>query len=369
GPGVAFVYTISVTNRGSAAASGVVVNEPIPAGVRLEGTDPRAELDGRTLRWSLGELAAGATREFNVKVVPTAAGVIGSVTTVRCDLSAAARTAIRAPALALTVDADGSVRAGRPFDLKLTATNAGTAAVADARVRALLPVGISHASGERDLEYDLGPLPAGQTRDVRLTVVADAAGPIRIPCELLATGAATRNAVANVEVARRQLQLTRSGPRTRFVGRTGSYRTVVSNTSATVSPAARIVEAVPAGMTFVSADAGGVFDPVTRLISWEVPALPPGRSAALVAELKAETAGESESVVSLQTGGRTEAELIARTAVRGYTAIAPRIGGLNGPLAIGERVAVKITLQNTGTETTSRLFADLHLPPSMRALM
>ncbi|NNJ23960.1 DUF11 domain-containing protein [Alienimonas chondri] len=368
-PGESFVYTITVTNDGRTPAKSVSVEEPVPAGVTLEGTDPRADLDGRTLRWALGDLQPGGTREFSIKVVPDAAGTVGSVTVVRCDLSAAARTAVLAPRLTLSAAPNGSVRAGRPFDLNLTVTNAGTANAPDAAVRTLLPAGVTHASGEQDLVYDLGALRAGETRDVSLTVVAKAAGPVQFSCEVTAAGAAPAASTANVEVGRRQLTLTRSGPRTRFLGRTGTFENVVTNASNAAAPPARVVEAVPLGMTFASATNGGTFDPSSRQVSWEVPALDPGRSATLGVELKAEEAGQWESVVALQSDGRTEAELIAATQVRGYTAVAPRIGGLNGPLAVGERVAVLVTLQNTGTETTSALFADVHLPPSMRALM
>ena len=367
-PGEPFVYTIRVTNPGGVAARSVVVEEPIPAGVELEGTDPRADLDGRTLRWSLGDLPGGGERELNVKVVPTAAGTVGSVTVVRCDLSAAARTRVLAPRLELVVQPTGDVRAGRPFELRMTVSNAGTADAAGASVRTLLPEGVAHASGERDLEYDLGPLSAGQTREVSLTVVASNPGPAEFRCELTAADATPAPAVAAVEVGRRQLTLTRNGPRTRFVSRTGSWRNVVTNASDAPAPPARVVESVPAGFSFASATGGGRFDPESRTVSWEVPALPPGRSAELGVELTADAAGQLESVVVLETAGRPEAELVAATDVRGYTAVAPRVDGLNGPLAVGERVVLVVTLENSGTEAASNLFADLNLPAAVRAL-
>ena len=367
-PGEPFVYTIRVTNPGGVAARSVIVEEPVPAGVDLEGTDPRADLDGRTLRWSLGDLPGGGERELSVKVVPTAAGTVGSVTVVRCDLSAAARTRVLAPRLELVVQPTGDVRAGRPFELRMTVSNVGTADAAGASVRTLLPEGVAHASGERDLEYDLGPLSAGQTREVSLTVVAAQPGPAQFRCELAAADATPAPAVAAVEVGRRQLTLTRSGPRTRFVGRAGAWENLVTNASDVPAPPARVVESVPAGFSFASATGGGRFDPATRTVSWEVPALPPGRSASLGLELTADAAGQLESVVVLETGGGPEAELVAATEVRGYTAVAPRVEGLNGPLAVGERVVLVVTLENSGTDAASNLFADLNLPDAVRAL-
>ncbi len=368
-PGESFVYTIVVANAGGTAARGVTVEEPVPAGVRLEGTDPRADLDGRTLRWSLGDLPPGGERQLSVKVVPTAAGAVGSVTSVRCDLSAATRTAVLAPRLSVVAGAIGSPRAGRPFDLRLLVENVGTADAPNAAVRTLLPPGVEHASGERDLVYDLGTMKSGQRREVTLTVSADAPGPARFQCELTGVGAAQAAAATVVDVGRRQLTLTRNGPRTRFVGRTGAYKNVVTNASDAPAPAVRVIESVPDGFSFASATAGGRYDADARVVLWDVPALAPGRSATLEVELKAEAAGQAESVVVLESDGHAEAELVSATALRGYTAVAPRIGGLNGPLAVGERVAILVTLQNTGTDVAAGLHADVNLPPSVRALL
>ena len=368
-PGVPFVYTVTVANPGSGPARGVVVEEPIPAGVVLVGTKPRVDRAGDTLLWELGDLPAGGERTLSVRVEPTAAGTVGSVTVVRCDLSAAARTKVLAPRLALDAAPAGPVRAGRPFDLRLTVRNAGTAPTAAAAVRCLLPDGVAHASGERDLEYDLGQLRAGEAREVALTLVAAAPGPLTLDCELVTAGDATvapARAVAAFDVRDRQLALTRTGPRTRFVGRVGSYVNVVTNRSDLPAPPVRVVEVVPAGFEF-DRSPDGRFDPNTRQVTWEVPALPPGRSAELSVDLLAERPGPAETRVRLEADGTAESELVSAVEVRGYTAVAPRVRGLNGPLAIGERVALVVTLENTGTEPATGLFADLTLPPQVFA--
>ena len=368
-PGVPFVYTVTVANPGSGSARGVVVEEPIPAGVELVGTNPRVDRAGDTLLWELGELPAGGERTLSVQVEPTAAGTVGSVTVVRCDLSAAARTKVLAPRLALDAAPAGPVRAGRPFDLRLTVRNAGTAPTAAAAVRCLLPDGVAHASGERDLEYDLGKLRAGEAREVALTLVAAAPGPLELDCELVTTGDATvapARAVAAFDVRDRQLALTRTGPRTRFVGRVGSYVNVVTNRSDLPAPPVRVVEVIPAGFKF-DRSPDGRFDPNTRQVTWEVPALPPGRSAELSVDLLAERTGPAETRVRLEADGTAESELVSAVEVRGYTAVAPRVRGLNGPLAVGERVALIVTLENTGTEPATGLFADLTLPPQVFA--
>ena len=366
-PGEAFVYTITLTNPGRDAVRDVAVEEAVPAGATLEGTNPRADIAGNTLRWAFAEIEPGGERVLSVRVTPESAGTVGSVTVVRTELTVAARTAVLAPALRFAVRPAGSPRAGRPFELTYEVANDGTADAAGVAVRTVLPAGVAHASGERDLQYDVGPLPAGEVRQVSLTLAADQPGPVRLACELTAVNAKPVAAEPAVEVRDRQLTLTRTGPRTRFVGREGTFTNLVTNASDEPAPAVRVVETVPTGMRFVEATAGGRFDPARGTVTWDVPALPPRRSAEVAVTLSPQAPGETESRVELRAGGQVEATLAAACTVRGYTAVAPRIEGLNGPLAVGERVAVRVTLKNTGTEAASGLTATLKLPPSVIA--
>ena len=259
------------------------------------------------------------------------------------------------------------MRAGRPFELLLTAANTGTADAAGVAVRAKLPPGVRHASGETDLQYDVGPLPAGERREVTLTLAADAPGDVTLDCAVTAANAAAAAATAAVRVADRQLSLTRRGPRTRFVGRPGTFVNTVRNTSEVRSAPAEVVEVVPAGFAYESSTAGGRFDPAARTVTWLVPALPPGGSADAAVTLVAEQAGDAETRVALVSGGAAEGELNAVVAVRGYPSVAPRFQGLNGPLAVGERVAVRLTLANDGTAAATGVVAAVTLPPCVTA--
>ena len=366
-PGEAFVYTVTLANPGRDAVRGVAVEEAVPAGVTLEGTNPRADLAGRTLRWSFPELAAGEEVVLSVRVVPDGPGEVGGVTVVRSELSVAARTAVLAPALRLVVTPAADPRAGRPFELTYELVNDGTADAAAVAVRTVLPEGVAHASGERDLQYDVGPLPAGESRTVSLTLAAERPGEAAFACELTAANAPTSTAEARVRVGERQLTLTREGPRTRFVGRSGEYENVVTNASRDRSPAVRVIETVPEGLRFESCTAGGRYDADRRTVTWDVPGLPPGGRANVGVTLTAGSPGDAESRVSLRADGRTEATLASVTAVRGFVAVAPRVRGLNGPLAVGERVAVRMTLENTGTDPATGLVAALTLPACVKA--
>lgn len=63
-------YHITVRNDSSAAAKNVIVSDDIPEGLTLVSIDDDGELDGDTIIWNIGDLAAGASYEvsYTVKV-------------------------------------------------------------------------------------------------------------------------------------------------------------------------------------------------------------------------------------------------------------------------------------------------------------
>jgi uncharacterized repeat protein (TIGR01451 family) len=68
------VYSISITNAGPNAASGVVVSNPIPAGVTFVSATGGTTPSGGVLLLNLGSLTNGAVTNVQVIVQPTAAG-------------------------------------------------------------------------------------------------------------------------------------------------------------------------------------------------------------------------------------------------------------------------------------------------------
>ena len=71
-------YTITVENKGDASAKGVVITDTLPDGVELVSASDDGKVDGKTVTWSIGELAAGAKKTVTV-VVSTGDVAVGTV--------------------------------------------------------------------------------------------------------------------------------------------------------------------------------------------------------------------------------------------------------------------------------------------------
>lgn len=81
-------YTLTVTNDGPNAATGVTVVDTVPAslsGVTATSPDGTCTIDGRVVTCDLGELAAGATATVTITGTPTVTGTISNSVTVVAD--------------------------------------------------------------------------------------------------------------------------------------------------------------------------------------------------------------------------------------------------------------------------------------------
>jgi uncharacterized repeat protein (TIGR01451 family) len=70
------VYTLTVTNNGPAPATGVVVTDPLPAGVTYVSNSCGATFASPTVTWNVGNLAAAASATCNITATVTQTGPI-----------------------------------------------------------------------------------------------------------------------------------------------------------------------------------------------------------------------------------------------------------------------------------------------------
>ncbi len=133
-------FKLIVHNSGEGIATGVVITDSLPEGLRsVEGQS--------TVRFEVGTLGRGARREFTVPVTVAAVGIYrneASVTSAEgITAKATSTTEIQAPVLALDCVAPASVLQGRPAEVCLKIRNIGKAVERAAIVSLPIPEGFS----------------------------------------------------------------------------------------------------------------------------------------------------------------------------------------------------------------------------------
>ncbi len=169
-------FLIKVTNTGSVAAHGVEIRDAVPKGTQLIETSPTAERGPQgALVWQLGTMKPGDEQTVEVQLMPTAEGEIGSVATVHFAAQASVRTVSTKPMLSMDVSGPSKVLKGQPVSLKIKLSNPGTGAATGIVLSESVPDVFAHESGS-ELEFEVGTLKPGESRELNLELQAAAAG-------------------------------------------------------------------------------------------------------------------------------------------------------------------------------------------------
>lgn len=365
-------YKIYVRNEGDATAYEVVVEDEVTAGATVDGTRPKSVIDRSTNRliWNFDEIGPGETKEITVQVTPTGEGTLDGVATVRFKARVKATTVITAPKLRLQMTGPEDVRLGEEVAYRYVITNEGTGEARNVFVRTVLPAGggLKHPAGN-DLEYEIESLRPNEQREITLKVVAAEPGEHRAEAEVSGTGGAKDQAAWRTNVVGAQLTIIRRGPKRRFVGRPATYENLVSNETNFDAVDAKVVEQIPDGMKFVSANLGARYDDLSRTVTWRVNRIGAGRQETLQIELMPTAAGARESVVTVYENAGIQSEgHVSTTVVEDLHNVSADISQLDGPVAVGETFGFTIAVDNRGTADATDVELAVDVPKEIRVV-
>lgn len=362
--GEPLVYAIRVTNTGRSAAHDVVVEDRIPRGTTLDGTIPRAELADKRLTWRLGTIEPGGEQMIRIRVIPNEAGEIGSVATVRFVAEVAAATVITRPELALEMTGPAESAVGEQVVFHFVVTNRGSGDARDVVIRSLLPPGLEHPDGD-DIEYPLGRIRAGETREIDLAVTAGEPGQLRGQ-GLVTIGSKTyAQQEAPVTVIPSRLLIRREGPARRFVNSKAEYVTTITNRSRRDLQQVTVEEQLPPGLELASMPEGAQFDRQRRTITWRFPLLRAGESNVVRTSVVGQSPGTMEVVMRAGDASGNKAVLASKLEVAGVSSLAVNFSHDGRPIAVGEKVALKMTVTNRGTAPAQGVQALFEIPENM----
>ncbi|HUG89935.1 MAG TPA: DUF11 domain-containing protein [Planctomycetaceae bacterium] len=317
--GVAFQpldYEIVVRNTGVDEVPQITIDELLPSSQRIERTVPAARVAGQSLSWQLRDISPGEVRRLHVRTTPTAAGDDDAAAVVEATAAVAATTRVAAPRVRLDVLAPDHNTSGRLTTLTFRVTNEGDVEAADLVLQTDLPELLTHPLG-RELDYLIGTLPPGESREMTLTALAETTGTALHASAVLSRGESLATSEHSLAVEADALTLRREGLKQPPVGEAVEFTNHVVNDGDRTLHGLEVVETVPEGFEVVSVADGGRFDRATGTIHWELGELAAGRRVTLGATLRAGRAGELRSVVTASSADHPE-ETIQATVTAGH---------------------------------------------------
>lgn len=366
--GQPFIYHVLVKNSGTTSAQSVIVEDRIPKGAKLTGTIPRAEQINNRIIWRLGEMGPGAEKKISIRVIPEQAGQIGSVATVNFVTEVASETKITSPKLVIKSDQPEAVKPGDIAVVNYTITNSGTGDAKNVYVRSIIPPQFTHPGGD-DLEYSVGIIPAGETKQIQLQLKAVKPGAGKNISSVVGDGNLKSETEVPLKVigSGEQFILARKGPKNRYLGSKGEYENSITNNTEKSIQNISIFESIPPGMKFLSASENGKYDQVRNVVQWDLKELAAGHTQTLKIELEPTEIGKKISTLQVVTDNNTQfsANLQSETVVIGQPLLKVETSELKGPLEVGEKMAMQVQLTNQGSASATNVEFRVKIPKEL----
>lgn len=355
-----------IKNVGKAACSDVAVDAYFPQTVRLTHSEPMPTDNQDHVTWSIPTLGAAEERVVHVTLVPSKRGELATTAQVRFSAQAANVFVVEEPLLSVSVRGPKELMVGDPATQTIAISNPGTGVARGVTIEARLTKGLEHPHGER-LTIQVGSLNPGETRLVRLPLVAVAGGLQSISIQAAAAGDLRRDLTTKINVLAPSVKVAGEGPSFRYVGCKAAYAITVASDGAPANNV-HVTHTLPEGFRFVSADKGGEYDEATRTVNWFIGHLELKESVRLKVELATTEIGTHvhKFVAVAEQGARSDAKL--ETVVDGTASPEIEVIAQNNPVAVGVETAYEIHVRNDGTKAAENVAVACEAPEAVEIL-
>ncbi|MDR4496737.1 MAG: hypothetical protein MRK02_02245 [Candidatus Scalindua sp.] len=360
-----FDFITKVTNLTDGLVKDVVVYAVLPDSFKVGSSDPaiQADPDGKKVHWLVGDLGPKETKVITVSGAPTSLGDMEfccTEVTYNYDPSLCMTAAVVQPELKLTKQAPSEVMICDTIPYTVVVSNTGTGAAQNVRIKDTLPSGLKTMSGEGSVEYEVGTLHAGESREVTMDVKADRRGTFDNTASAVAEGnlSADSNSTTTV-VTQPVLTVTKTCPAKRYLGRNITYNIVVTNEGNGPAVNTTLDDCIPLNTTMVSASDGATV--TERGALWDLGTLQPQESREVSVTVRADNLGEAENCALASAECADSVKDCCVTVVSGIPAILLEVIDLADPIEIGanETYEIRVTNQGTATDTNVSIVCSL----------
>ena len=342
--GQEFMYQLQVIANENVAD--VIVRDVVPEGATYVRSEPPAQVSGRDLTWKFAEMDAGQFKDIKVWLKPEREGRIGSCATVFALSRACAYGIVGKPSVALTKTGPVTATLGADIAYTITVNNPGSAVARGVVVKDQIPDGLAHASGQRELTFNVGDLAPGQSRTLPVVLKGTKRGRHCNAATASSANAGTASAEACTTILVPGIEIVKTGPKEQFLGKAADYTVTVSNTGDTKLTNLTVTDTAPAVTRILSAAGGSV---AGSQIVWRLPELGPGEKKSFAVTLTTATAGSHCNVAAVASAEGQSARAEACTLWRGIGAILVEVVDDPDPILVGNETTYTIRITNQGT--------------------
>lgn len=361
-----FEYEIKVTNVSPVALTNVTVTETMPSAFKMSDSTPAMKhMQGESAGYfEVGDLNAGESKSVKIRGSAPAAGTFASCATASYVIPACCTINVAAPALTITKTAPAEVNLCDTIPVQIVVTNSGTGTARNVMVRDQLPADLMTGDGKNVWEANVGDLATGQSKTLNFNAKASKVGTYHNTASASADGNLKANSAATTTVVKNcNLEITKTGPASLYIGRDATYTITVKNSGNGVARNTMVDDPIPAGTTFKSATEGGAV--AGGSVKWNLGDLAAGASKTLTVTLNSGTATEIRNVATVSSVCCANASANTVTAVAGVPAIVIELVDNPDPVEVGGETVFTIIVTNQGNKADSNVHAQFKLAPGL----
>jgi len=365
--GSSFDYELTVTNLTGVEVTELTISEQFPAGFNFVSAQPQpSRMDGGRAVWQIGNLGPREARQIRIGGGTAGMNELSFCATVTFTTGVCSTVRIVNPALTLEKSLPPEVILCDPIPLRLVVRNAGSGAAQGVQILDTLPEGLVTADGQRELAFRIGDLAPGQAREVTATLRASRPGQFVNAARAIEIGGLSADASASVRVTQPQLALTKSGPAMRFLGRSAEFTITVRNTGDAPANDAVLVDTIPDGLRFETADHNG--RSAGNSVTWNLGSIEPGGTRTVSTTMTPLRAGRYQNTATVNAYC-AEARGSAVLEVQGIPAILLEVVDLQDPIEVGGNEVYLVKVMNQGTSDGTNIRVTCTLPAELEYVL
>lgn len=350
-------YTLEVLNEGDVAATEIQVRVQFPSWVTVAPATPGAQLQddpagGQKLTWTVSQLDSRYKKTLNFQVTAND----GKPFDMPVDWAVRpaghkAQIVVKQPRLELAITGPGELNFGEEKSFTVTVSNPGNGEAENVVLN-------FQQAGGRAQRVEVGPLHAGQQKEVPVPVSANQTGELELSASATGDGQLTADAQARVLIRKPELVMTMDGPPLKFAGTEATYAIVVSNTGNAVATDVTAAVTLPAGIKYIGGIEGASVVPGG--IKWRVGSVPQAGERTFEFTCQLTAAGLNRLDAQVRGPGGLSSGAAVETEVEAVADLKMTLNDPSGPIAVGEEVVYDLQVVNRGTLAAQQVKIVMH---------
>lgn len=342
--GQEFMYELNP--RAMACVGNVVVTEQIPAGTTYVRSEPQARVVGDRLVWELGDMDPGQVVPLKVWVRADREGELGSCATVSADPRLCAKTFVGRPLLAIEKTGPEVAQLNADVAYNVVVANRGNAVARNVVVTDDIPEGLTHASGQKQLTFNLGELAPNQSKTIPVTVKAAQRGKFCNTASAVADNVPKVSDDACTTVVQPGLKIVKTGDQQQLINKTANYQIKVSNVGDVDLTGVVLTDTAPPPTAIVTAQGATVSG---NTATWNVGTLEKGAEKSFNVTLTSKEPGNYCNGAAVVTSQGLRESAQACTEWIGVTGVLVEVVDDPDPIQVDEFTTFTIRVTNQGS--------------------